>query len=107
MGEARVCCPGPPCAAELFLVSFERDWVSGRVRLAVVVVVVVMAVVVMVAMIFVIPVAFVHLPSLPVVVVVGMGPIGAGVRWPLPDAGDPDVAVAVHSPIAIDPDEAR
>jgi hypothetical protein len=72
----------------------------------VVVVVVAVAVVVVITMVVVIPVAFMHLPALLVVVVVRMAPIGAGVRWPLPHAGGPDIAAAALSPIAIDPDEA-
>ena len=68
-----------------------------------VVVMLVVPAVVMVAMVFVVPVAFVHLPALLVVVVVGVAPVSAGVRWPLPDAGDPDVAVATLPPVAINP----
>src|SRR5438309_2092378 len=68
-----------------------------------VVVPIVVPVVVVIAMVFVVPVAFVHLPALLVVVVVGMAPVGAGVGWPLPDAGDPDIAAAPSSPVAIDP----
>ena len=96
--------PGLPLLLNSFWSFFGETRFQRRVRL---VIVVVMAVVMVVAMVFVIPVAFVDLPSLPIVVVVGMGPIGARIGWPLPDAGDPDVAVAVHSPIAVDPDESR
>jgi hypothetical protein len=75
--------------------------------LVTVVVVIVMPTVGMIAvvitMVFAIPVAFMHLPALLVVVVVGVAPVGAGVRWSLPDAGDPDVAVATLPPIAVDP----
>ena len=66
----------------------------------------IMVAVVVIAMVFAIPVAFMHLPAPLVVVVVRMAPIGAGVRWTLPDAGDPDVPAAALTPIAIDPDEA-
>jgi hypothetical protein len=66
-------------------------------------VVIVMPIVVVIAMVFVVPMAFVDLPALLVVVVVGMGPVGAGVGWPLPDTGNPDVATAVNSPVAVDP----
>jgi hypothetical protein len=69
----------------------------------VIVVSTVVMIVVVVAMVLAVPVTFVHLPALLVVVVVGMGPVGAGVGWPLPDAGDPDVVVAANSPVAIDP----
>jgi hypothetical protein len=68
-----------------------------------VIVVVVVVLVVMVAVVFVIPVAFVHLPALLVVVVVGMGPIGTGIGRPLPDSGNPDVAAFALAPVAIDP----
>lgn len=71
-----------------------------------VIVVSTVVVILVVVMVFAVPVAFVHLPALLVVVVVGMAPVGAGVGWPLPDAGDPDVVVAASSPVAIDPDEA-
>jgi len=71
------------------------------------VVVIVMPAVVMVvmviAMVFAVPVAFMYLPTLLVVVVVGMAPVRAGVGWPLPSAWDPDVAVATRPPIAINP----
>jgi hypothetical protein len=73
----------------------------------VVVVMVVMVIVVMVvmviAMIFAIPVSFVELPSLLVVVIVRMAPIGTGVRRPVPTSGDPYVLSIPGAPIAIDP----
>lgn len=62
-----------------------------------------MVVVVVIAVVFVIPVAFVHLPASLVVVVVGVAPVGAGVRWPLPAAGNPDVAAAARAPVAVNP----
>ena len=71
------------------------------------VVVIVMAMVVMIvvviAVVFAVPVSFMNLPTFAVVVVVGVGPVGAGVGWPLPDARDPDVAVATRAPVSIDP----
>jgi len=71
------------------------------------VVVIVMAMVVMIvvviAVVFAVPVSFMNLPTFAVVVVVGVGPVGAGVGWLLPDAGDPDVAVATCAPVPIDP----
>jgi len=70
-----------------------------------IVIVVMIVVVVVIAMVFVIPVALMHSPTFAVVVVVGMSPVGAGVRRALPGAGDPDVAVATRSPVAVDPDE--
>jgi hypothetical protein len=59
--------------------------------------------VVVVAMIFVVPVAFVHLPALLVVVIVGMAPVGSLERRTLPNARTPDVAASVVSPIAVYP----
>jgi hypothetical protein len=72
----------------------------------IVVVAVMIVVVVVIAMVFVVPVAFMYSPTFAVVVVVGMGPVGAGVGWPLPGTRNPDVAIAVRSPVAISPDEA-
>jgi hypothetical protein len=69
------------------------------------IVIVMIVVVVAIAMVFVVPMPFMNLPASLVVVVVGMAPVGAGIRWPLPCAGDPYVAGAVRVPIAIDPDE--
>jgi hypothetical protein len=68
-----------------------------------VVAMVMMIVVVMVAVVFVVPMAFVHLPSVFVMVVVWVGPIGAGIGRPLPYSGNPDVVIAVNAPVAIDP----
>jgi hypothetical protein len=64
---------------------------------------VVVVIVVVVAVVFVVPMAFMYLPALLIMVVVGMAPVGAGIGWPLPDAGNPDVAAAVHAPVPIDP----
>jgi len=63
----------------------------------------VVPVVMVVAVVLVVPVPFMDLPSLLVVVVVRMGPVGPGVGRPLPDAGDPDVASAAISPVTVDP----
>ena len=71
-------------------------------RLAFVVAVVVVGVVVLV-----VPVAFVHLPALLVVVVVGMAPGGSPVRRTLPDAAVPDVAASIVTPVAFGPDKAH
>jgi hypothetical protein len=58
------------------------------------------------AVILAVPVAFVHLPSTVVMIVVGVGPIGAWV-WPsVPSARIPLVAAAYSTPVSIDPDEA-
>src|SRR5258708_22175118 len=65
--------------------------------------IVVVVAVVMVAMVFAIPVTFVHLPAALVVVVVGVAPVGAGVGWSLPAAGDPDVAATACSPVTVNP----
>jgi len=62
--------------------------------------------VVVIAVVFVIPVAFMYLPASLVVVVVGVAPVGAGVGWPLPPAGDPDIVAAARAPVPIDPGEA-
>jgi hypothetical protein len=68
-----------------------------------VVVIVMPVVVVVIAVVFAVPVPFMDLPALLVVVVVGMAPVGAGVGWPLPCAGDPDIVAAAPTPVAIDP----
>ena len=73
------------------------------VMVVVVIVVIMMAMIVVVAMIFMIPVAFVHTPAFLVVVVVRMGPVGAGIRRAIPAAWNPDVTALVDSPVAIDP----
>jgi hypothetical protein len=63
----------------------------------------VVMIVVVIAMVFAIPVALMYPPALLVVVVVGMAPVGAGVGWPLPSAGDPDIVAAARAPVPIDP----
>jgi hypothetical protein len=68
-----------------------------------VVVTTVVVIVVVIAVIFAVPMAFMNLPALLIVVVVGMAPVGACVRWPLPDAGYPDVATTTRAPVPIDP----
>jgi hypothetical protein len=60
-----------------------------------------------VVVVFVVPMAFVHLPALLVVVVVGMVPIGACIGWLLPDATVPDVAASIVAPVSFDPDITR
>jgi hypothetical protein len=64
---------------------------------------VVVMIVVVIAMVFVVPMTFMNLPALLVMVVVRMAPVGAGVGWPLPDAGDPDIAAATRAPVPINP----
>jgi hypothetical protein len=66
----------------------------------VVVIAVVMAVVLMV------PMTFVHPPALSFVVVVGMAPICAFIRWLFPSPPNPLVATARLAPVSIDPDVA-
>jgi hypothetical protein len=66
-------------------------------------VVVVMMVVMVIAMIFMIPVAFVHPPSLLVVVIVRMAVVGAGVRRLLPASTNPYVPPVLIAPIALGP----
>ena len=69
----------------------------------VIVMLMVVMIVVVITMVFAIPVAFMDLPALLVVVVVGMAPVGAGVGWPLPSARNPDIAVAARAPVPIHP----
>ena len=64
---------------------------------------VVVMIVVVIAVVFAVPMAFMNLPALLVVVVVGMAPVGARVGWPLPSAGDPDIVAAARAPVPIDP----
>ena len=73
------------------------------VVVVVVIVMVVMAMIVVIAVVFMIPVAFVQTPAFLVVVVVRMGPVGAGIGWAIPAAGNPDVTALVDSPVAVDP----
>jgi hypothetical protein len=63
----------------------------------------VVPVVMVIAVVLVVPVPFMDLPSLLVMVVVRMGPVGTSVGRPLPDAGNPDVASAAISPVTADP----
>ncbi len=58
---------------------------------------------IVVAVIFMIPMTLVHPPSLLVVVIVRMAPIGAGVGRPIPAAGNPDIPSALVAPITIHP----
>lgn len=67
------------------------------------IVVVIVMLIVVIAVILAVPVPFVDLPALLVVVVVRMGPVSARIGRPLPPPGDPDIVVAMHSPIAIRP----
>ncbi len=78
-------------------------WSFNQVRWELAVVAVASAVVVMIAVVFMVPVAFVHLPPLLVVVVVGVAPVGAGVGGTIPASADPVVATLVVSPVAVDP----
>jgi hypothetical protein len=75
----------------------------GTSGLAMIAVVVIAMVVVVVSMVFAVPMAFVHLPATVKMVVVRMAPVGSRVGWPLPTAGDPDIAAAAWSPVAIHP----
>lgn len=68
---------------------------------------VIIVVPVAVVVIFVVPVAFVQLPPLLIVIVVGMVPIGALVWWLLPVSLDPSVVASVRCPIALDPTVTR
>jgi hypothetical protein len=79
---------------------------ADQILLVVAVMVAVMAavvVVVVIAMIFMIPVAFVHPPSLLVVVIVGMAIVGAGVGRLLPASTNPYVPTVLIAPIALGP----
>src|SRR5580692_4050498 len=51
----------------------------------------------------VVPVAFVHLPTLLVVVVMGVAPVGASVRRPHPDTMHPYVVTSMVAPVALVP----
>jgi hypothetical protein len=75
----------------------------GTSGLAMIAVVVIAMVVVVVSMVFAVPMAFVHLPATVKMVVVRMTPVGSRVGWPLPTPGDPYIAAAAWSPIAIHP----
>jgi hypothetical protein len=68
-----------------------------------VVMMVIMAVVVVVAVVIVIPMAFMYLPALLVMVVVGVGPIGSCIGWALPGTGHPHIVIASNAPVTIDP----
>jgi len=67
----------------------------------------VVAVIMVGVVVFVVPVAFVHLPSLLVVVVVGMAPGGTGEGWTLPDADVPYISASIVTPVAFGPDKAH
>src|SRR5438045_8288839 len=86
-------------------IRFKLFKYQNRSGLAVIVVVIVITMVAISAVIFAVPVALMNLPALPVVVVVGMAPIGAAVGWPLPSTWYPHVVSALHSPVAVGPDE--
>jgi hypothetical protein len=71
-------------------------------------VIVVVAVTSVVAvMILMVPVAFVQLPTLPVVVIMGMAPIGSFIRRTVPAAGNPSIVTAIWSPITVHPSVTR
>jgi hypothetical protein len=90
-----------------FVIEFSLIEIQNRSGLAVMVVMVavpmVVMIIVVIAMVFAVPVAFMNSPTFAVVVVVGMAPVGAGVGWPLPTAGNPDVAATARAPVPIDP----
>jgi hypothetical protein len=67
----------------------------------------VMAPVMVVAVVFMIPVTLVVCPAVGVVVVVGVGPIGARIGWPAPHSGDPHVTSPGPVPIPVHPNVAR
>ena len=73
------------------------------VIVAIFVVIMIVLLVMMVTVVFAIPMAFVYLPALLIVVVVGMAPVGAGIGRALPDAGSPDVAASIVAPVAFSP----
>jgi len=62
---------------------------------------------VVIAVVFVGPIPFMDVPSVRVMIIVRMGPVGSGIRGTLPCAGMPDPAVAFDDPIAIYPDITR
>ncbi len=95
----------PAFAGPLFFQN-QRGLVIVAVVMMIIVVMAVMvivAVVVVVAVVIVVPMAFMYLPALLVMVVVGVGPIGAGIGWPLPGTGHPHIVIASNAPVAIDP----
>jgi hypothetical protein len=69
----------------------------------VVVAMIVAAVVMAVTMILAVPVSFVEAPSLLVMVIMRMAPIGASVRRPVPTSGNPYVLAVSGAPISVDP----
>jgi hypothetical protein len=72
------------------------------------VIVVLMSVVItVVVVVLMVPVAFMQLPALPLVIVVGMVPIRPFIRRTVPASRDPPVMTPVRSPIALDPGVAR
>jgi hypothetical protein len=75
----------------------------ASIAVVVAVVAVVFVVAVVVSVIFMVPVPFVHLPTLPVVVVVRVAPVGSGVGWAVPASSDPDVASVVDTPVPVNP----
>jgi hypothetical protein len=62
---------------------------------------------VVVVMVVVVPVAFMHLPSLLIVVIMRMVPDAAFVRWALPVAASPYITATLVSPITLNPHIAR
>src|SRR6266853_2028398 len=54
-----------------------------------------------------IPVAFMPSPAFTIVIVMGMVPIRALVRWTLPVPAYPPVVMPIRSPVPLDPDVAR
>src|SRR6266403_4841757 len=70
----------------------------------IVVIVVVLAIPVVV---LTIPVAFMPSPAFTIVIVMGMVPIRALVRWTLPTPRHPPVVVPIRGPVSLDPNVAR
>ena len=62
---------------------------------------------VFVAVVFMVPMSFVVLPAFPVVIVMRMRPIGAGIRWLLVAPGDPTVVVTLRHPATTDPNHSN
>jgi hypothetical protein len=61
----------------------------------------------MVVVVLMVPVAFMHPPAFAVMIVVGMTPIGSGIRWLCPASRDPDIATIAVAPVSVGPDESR
>ena len=88
--------PGDNCPG-----SYRSIQLAMMVVLSIVIAVI--AMILVAPVVLMIPVALVHLPALVIVVVVGMAPVSAGVRWPVPTSWNPAIVPPIIAPVAIDP----